>query len=82
MKTRLLAAVVAACLGMPAAHAAIIPVNEDAPGVGLNDPTARAPEGGNPGTTVGDPFLFRKLLTPTIGSSPVCFNISYCKLSS
>lgn len=54
MKTRLLAAVVAACLGMPAAHAAIIPVNDDAPGAGLNDPTARAPEGGNPGTTVGD----------------------------
>ncbi|GAA5001300.1 serine protease [Pseudoluteimonas lycopersici] len=54
MKIRLLAAVVAACLGMPAAHAAIIPVNDDDPGVGLNDPTPRAPEGGNPGTTVGD----------------------------
>lgn len=54
MKIRLLAAVVAACLAVPAAHAAIIPVNDDAPGTGLNDPTARAPEGGNPGTTVGD----------------------------
>ena len=54
MKTRLLAAFIATCLAVPAAHAAIIPVNEDADGVGLNDPTARAPEGGNPGTTVGE----------------------------
>ena len=54
MKTRLLATLIAACLGMSVAHAAVIPVNDDGPGVGLNDPTARAPEGGNPGTTVGD----------------------------
>ena len=54
MKTRLLATLVAACLFVPAAQAAIIPVNQDAAGVGLNDPTARAPEGGNPGTTVGE----------------------------
>ena len=55
MKPRLLAALVAASLFAPvAAQAAIIPVNQDAPGVGLNDTTPRAPEGGNPGTTVGD----------------------------
>ena len=55
MKTRLLAALVAASLFAPvAAQAAIVPVNHDPAGVGLNDPTARAPEGGNPGTTVGD----------------------------
>ena len=54
MKIRLLAAFIATCLAIPAAHASIIPVNEDASGVGLNDPTARAPEGGNPGTTVGE----------------------------
>ncbi len=55
MKPRLLAALVAASLFVPvAAQAAIVPVNQDGPGVGLNDPTARAPEGGNPGTTVGD----------------------------
>ena len=54
MKTRLLSALVAACLVAPVAHAEIIPVNQDPTGVGLNDPTARAPEGGNPGTTVGD----------------------------
>ena len=42
-KTRLLAAVVAACLGMPAAHAAIIPVNDDAPGVGLAAPQIGLP---------------------------------------
>lgn len=55
MKTRLLAALVAASLFAPvAAQAAIVPVNHDPAGAGLNDPTARAPEGGNPGTTVGD----------------------------
>ena len=54
MKTRLLSALIAACLFVPAAQATIIPVNQDPAGVGLNDPTARAPEGGNPGTTVGD----------------------------
>lgn len=36
-------------------HAAIItPVNQDIPGQGLNDPTPRKPEGGNPGLTVGE----------------------------
>jgi len=54
MKTRLLAAFIATCLAVPAAHASIIPVNQDPAGSGLNDPTARAPEGGNPGTTVGE----------------------------
>ena len=54
MKIRLLAAFIATCLAIPAAQASIIPVNEDPDGVGLNDPTARAPEGGNPGTTVGE----------------------------
>jgi hypothetical protein len=40
-----------ACL----AHAAEIrPVNADAPGVGLNDPTPATPAGGNPGTSVGE----------------------------
>jgi hypothetical protein len=54
MKTRILSALIAASLFIPAANAEIIPVNQDGPGVGLNDPTARAPEGGNPGTTVGE----------------------------
>ena len=41
-------------LGATAAQAAnIIPLNRDPAGQGLNDTTARAPEGGNPGTTVG-----------------------------
>ncbi|MFT3897368.1 MAG: serine protease [Thermomonas sp.] len=53
MKTRILAAIIAASLFVPAAQATIIPVNQDGAGVGLNDPTPRAPEGGNPGTTVG-----------------------------
>lgn len=54
MKTRLLSVFIAACLAAPVAQAAIVPVNHDPAGVGLNDPTARAPEGGNPGTTVGE----------------------------
>lgn len=36
-----------------AGAATIIPVNMNAPGVGLNDPTPATPVGGNPGTTVG-----------------------------
>lgn len=38
-----------------AAQAAeIVPINVDPAGKGLNDTTARAPEGGNPGTTIGE----------------------------
>lgn len=37
-----------------AGAATIIPVNMNAPGVGLNDETAATPVGGNPGTTVGE----------------------------
>jgi hypothetical protein len=33
-------------------------VNINAPGVGFNDPTPKAPIGGNPGTTVGEQRLF------------------------
>ncbi len=37
----------------PAAAATITVVNNDDPGEGFNDPTPRAPIGGNPGTTFG-----------------------------
>ena len=37
-----------------AGAATIIPVNMNAPDVGLNDPTPATPVGGNPGTTVGE----------------------------
>jgi hypothetical protein len=37
-----------------AGPAQIIIVNNNAPGVGLNDPTPAAPVGGNPGTTLGE----------------------------
>ena len=33
-------------------------MNNNAPGVGFNDPTPRAPVGGNPGTTLGAQRLF------------------------
>jgi hypothetical protein len=48
-----------ALLGMagvasPAVHAATLTVvNNDGPGEGFNDPTPKAPVGGNPGTTLG-----------------------------
>jgi hypothetical protein len=46
---------VASVATLGAAQAAtIIPVNMNAPGVGLNDPTPAAPLGNNPGTTVGE----------------------------
>ena len=55
MKLQLLTAVVAAGLCAASAQAAIItPVNQDPAGKGLNDTTARAPEGGNPGVSVGE----------------------------
>ena len=56
MKKHLLATFIAASLLCAAtANAAVItPVNRDAAGQGLNDPTAAAPVGGNPGTTVGE----------------------------
>ncbi|WP_242112055.1 PA domain-containing protein [Luteimonas aquatica] len=55
MKRHLLATFVAAALCGSAAQAAVItPVNLDPANQGLNDPTPRAPEGSNPGTTVGE----------------------------
>lgn len=56
MKKSILATVlVSALAGATAAHAAnIVPVNRDPANAGLNDPTARAPEGNNPGTSVGE----------------------------
>jgi len=48
-----------ACVAWPgAAHAAtIVIVNQNAPGVGFNDPTRAEPVGGNPGTTLGEQRL-------------------------
>lgn len=43
-----------AALPFAANAATVTIINADSPGVGLNDPTARAPEGGNPGTTLGE----------------------------
>ena len=51
-KTLLACALAAASIGSASA-ATIIPVNMNAPGVGLNDPTPATPVGGNPGTTIG-----------------------------
>ena len=43
------------CAALPATAAKITPVNGDVgTGVGLDDPTPRAPEGLNPGTTAGE----------------------------
>ena len=39
------------------AQGQIIIINNNAPGVGFNDPTPAAPVGGNPGTTLGQQRL-------------------------
>lgn len=55
-KTLLACALAVASIGSASA-ATIIPINMNAPGVGLNDPTPAAPVGNNPGTTVGEQRL-------------------------
>lgn len=58
MKTTLFATLIAfLCVGTAPA-ATILVHSTDGPGEGFNDPTARAPEGGNPGTTLGAQRLF------------------------
>ncbi len=52
-KTILALSLMLAATGVASA-ATIVPVNVDPAGAGLNDTTARAPEGRNPGTTVGE----------------------------
>lgn len=50
--------VVAGLAAIDGAHAASIEVvNQNAPGVGFNDPTPALPVGGNPGTTLGEQRL-------------------------
>jgi hypothetical protein len=53
------AAALLCVLGISGGHAATITIiNGDGAGEGFNDPTAAAPIGGNPGTTVGDQRLY------------------------
>ena len=54
----LLSATLLGSLAPRADAATIIIVNNDAAGEGFNDPTPRAPVGGNPGTTLGDQRLY------------------------
>ncbi|HZF08520.1 MAG TPA: PA domain-containing protein [Thermoanaerobaculia bacterium] len=51
------------------ANATISIVNVNAPGVGFNDPTPRAPVGGNPGTTLGQQRLIAFQHAASIWSS-------------
>jgi hypothetical protein len=51
------AALVALLAGSASAAATIVIINLDGPGEGFNDPTAAAPIGGNPGTTIGQQRL-------------------------
>ncbi|NDK37902.1 serine protease [Pseudoxanthomonas gei] len=53
-KTLLISALSAALFAGNAVAANIIPINADPAGQGLNDPTALAPAGGNPGVTIGE----------------------------
>lgn len=54
LQLTLLATTLALVLAAPTRAADIVPVNFDDPGVGLNDATPKAPQGGNPGATLGD----------------------------
>ena len=58
---RIIAALAASCTLLCSAvgsqAATIVIVNQNAPGVGFNDPTPAAPVGGNPGTTLGQQRL-------------------------
>jgi len=55
----LLAALALALAAAPLfANATINIININAPGIGFNDPTPRAPIGGNPGTTLGQQRMF------------------------
>lgn len=53
----LAASLAAGAIAQSATAANIIIVNNNAPGVGFNDPTPAAPVGGNPGTTLGQQRL-------------------------
>ncbi|QJE03630.1 peptidase [Massilia forsythiae] len=53
-----LACAVAGAAGSAQAAATIVIVNQNATGVGFNDPTPAAPVGGNPGTTLGQQRLY------------------------
>jgi hypothetical protein len=53
-----LVAVLALLTAASASAATITIINNDGAGEGFNDPTPRAPAGGNPGTTVGDQRLY------------------------
>ncbi|MDB5790666.1 MAG: peptidase [Massilia sp.] len=55
---RALAALALACAAVVGSQAAtIVIVNQNAPGIGFNDPTPVTPVGGNPGTTLGQQRL-------------------------
>ncbi len=57
MRRHLIGVIVLAVLGVSGSAAAqghILIFNNNAPGVGFNDPTPAAPVGGNPGTTLGE----------------------------
>ena len=54
MNKVLIAGLLALCMCGGAVAAEIVPINADAAGKGLNDPTPAIPAGGNPGVTVGE----------------------------
>jgi hypothetical protein len=92
-KTTLHGAALAALLAPSLAAAATIAiVNGDGPGEGFNDPTAAAPVGGNPGTTVGQQRLIAfqtaaaiwgaKLQSPVDVEIFAQFNPLFCDASS
>jgi len=74
-KKTLLAAALSLAFAGAAQATVITPVNMDPAGSGLNDPTAAAPVGGNPGTTIGEQrqivYQFAADLWAAVLDSPV-----------
>lgn len=82
-RTKVLASISALALAfslLPAtpafANATVVLVNDNAPGIGLNDPTPVAPVGGNPGTTLGQQRLNALQFAADIWGATVDTNVT------
>ncbi len=76
---RLVAVVLLACASLVAvgsSHAAtIVIINQNAAGIGFNDPTPAAPVGGNPGVTLGEQRLYAFQYAADIWASHLVSNV-------
>ena len=65
-----------AAVGQAQAAATIVINNNNAPGVGFNDPTPAVPIGGNPGTTLGAQRLFAFTYAANIWGATLTSNVN------